>query len=256
MSWYSNFGTTSRGTAPLAEFRDSSRGQCVSTPSSLVLLIPNLQFNLPCLPASRFYVYDSKCSHDRSEVQLFADNGSEHVHLADRDRASGNGYLARYTLRDHQSNLVDHVDAGRTDLSVQPHGIAFTFGGFVTANGWPERDAVVQFVVCQVDCFLDETTVRRYHSELIPLHSDQSCKLNKHLVTWRSHLLLQTSEFPIKLATVYQLIRKRSPYAEKYALHSSKCYLSHVFRNFIYEAYRKYVIYSKELRIFRSRTLN
>lgn len=113
-----------------------------------------------------FHVHNAKCSHDRPEVQPFAGDDREHIHPPDQDRATGNWYLARRALRDHQSNLVDHVDAGRADLSVPPYAVAFTFGGFVTANGWPERDAVVQFVVCQVDCFLDETTVRRYHSEL------------------------------------------------------------------------------------------
>jgi len=70
-------------------------------------------------------------------------------------------------LHDRHSALLDRDYDSRADFSVSLYDIASTFRGSVTLDGWPERDVVVQFIVRQVDRFLDETAVRHRHLNIV-----------------------------------------------------------------------------------------
>jgi hypothetical protein len=97
---------------------------------------------------------------DRTET---FDDIRKHDIPLDRDRSPDCRYLAECVLYDRHSALLDCDYDNRADLSVSSYDIASPFRGSVSLDGWPERDVVVQFIVCQVDRFLDETAVRYRH---------------------------------------------------------------------------------------------
>jgi len=108
--------------------------------------------------STRFVIFDPD-QHPRLLNWNFDDVGEHDIPL-DRDRSPNCWYLAECVLHDRHSALLDRDYDNRADLSVSSYGIASPFRGPVTLDGWPECDIVIQFIVCQVDRFLDETAVR------------------------------------------------------------------------------------------------